>query len=189
MIFMKKKDAKQYAAKLAIEWLIANEHMPADGRVSFSKSRAQPAAKIPKLDADSSPGTALSASPTRGGNGASVGQQVAELATRLGFCPPTYVITPHQEFSSVYSGYAHFDGDPRVSGKVGEFVEIYGRKRAKEACAKEVLTFLESMAAQRAGLVESRRERSVGLDGSESAPSVEEVEAELKGIIHGMTGQ
>ncbi|KAK4237410.1 hypothetical protein C8A03DRAFT_34657 [Achaetomium macrosporum] len=44
--FARKKDAKQYAAKCCIEWLMANGHMPSDGKsVTFPKSKAKPAAK------------------------------------------------------------------------------------------------------------------------------------------------
>ncbi|KAH8801139.1 hypothetical protein F5882DRAFT_167609 [Hyaloscypha sp. PMI_1271] len=35
--FSNKQDAKQYAAKKAIDWLIANNHMPSDGSARFSK--------------------------------------------------------------------------------------------------------------------------------------------------------
>ncbi|KAK0630732.1 hypothetical protein B0T17DRAFT_616349 [Bombardia bombarda] len=41
--FARKKDAKQYAAKCCVEWLMANMHMPSDGEaVVFSKGKPKP---------------------------------------------------------------------------------------------------------------------------------------------------
>lgn len=37
-LFAKKKDAKKYAAKCAVEWLRAHEYMPKTGGVKFPKS-------------------------------------------------------------------------------------------------------------------------------------------------------
>jgi hypothetical protein len=52
------------------------------------------------------------------------------------------VIERSSTFSAFYSGYAHFGADPRAGDKVGEFHDVYGRKKAKEECTKRVLQFL-----------------------------------------------
>jgi hypothetical protein len=142
--FARKKDAKQYSAKLAIEWLIANHHMPSDGSVSFPKSRPQQPPAAPEAD----PGAVLISVD----DGPSYGQRVAEMCGKLAMSPPVYMITQHEEFKAMYSGYATFESNPQIVGRVGEFSNIYGRKRAKEACAEKVLEFLESIAAIRAGV-------------------------------------
>ena len=160
--------------------------MPADGGVTFPKPRPQPVvASAPKAQARAPAGPAPSFSPANDANGISIGQQVAELALKLGICAPTYIISPHEGFESLYSGYAHFDSDPRVSGKVGEFTGVHGKKKAKETCARKVLSFLEGIAAHRAKLVEdARRERSATLEATEN---VEDIEADVKGIIHDLS--
>ncbi|KAK1826027.1 hypothetical protein QBC39DRAFT_269865 [Podospora conica] len=49
--FLKKKDAKRYAAKCCIEWLMANGYMPADGSTTnLSKFRAKPF-RVPSAEA------------------------------------------------------------------------------------------------------------------------------------------
>jgi hypothetical protein len=63
--------------------------------------------------------------------------------------PPSYVITPHTDFPAMYSGYAVFERGPVAMGRVGEFWNVYGKKRAREACAQRVLGFLEGVARDR----------------------------------------
>lgn len=48
-VFTTKKIAKQYASKQAIDWLVANKHMPGDGTVKF----ATPALPLPPAELDS----------------------------------------------------------------------------------------------------------------------------------------
>ena len=127
--FLKKKDAKQHAAKKTIDWLIENGYMPADGSVKFPK----PAPLV---------------NPPKARGAVTFAGQVPELCTRLGFSIPTYEIVKVSEEASFYSGYAHFNGDPRIDGKVGEFRNVYGKKQAKERCAEEVLLFLKDIERQ-----------------------------------------
>lgn len=49
----------------------------------------------------------------------------------------------------MYSGYAVFERGPVAMGRVGEFWNVYGKKRAREACAERVLGFLEGVARDR----------------------------------------
>lgn len=145
--FSRKKDAKQYAAKLAIEWLIASKHMPADGSLSFPKSRPQQAAK----ENQSGMLVLIDDSTTSNDKGPSFGQRVAELCAKLAMSPPVYNITAHDDFKAMYSGYASFENSPLIVGRVGEFSNVYGKKRARESCAEKVLEFLEGIAALRGG--------------------------------------
>lgn len=147
VIFSRKKDAKQYAAKLAIEWLIENNHMPSNGSVSFPKPRRQQS--VPKAAS-----TLLLIPIEDGGStgGTSYGQRVAEMCAKLAMAPPTYVISPLEDFPAIYSGHATFGNSPEVMGPVGHFSNVYGRKKAKETCAEKVLQFLEGIAADRAGI-------------------------------------
>lgn len=140
--FARKKDAKQHAAKKTIEWLIANNHMPANSSVSFPKPVAVPAPAAGAKTKDT-----LSRS-----------QQVVELCLRLALNLPTYRLEPQEACPAMWSGYAHFNGDPRMPGRVGEFSNIFGRKNAKEECAKGVLELLHGIAAEKAEKVRQLEE-------------------------------
>ena len=144
--FSNKKDAKRYASKKAIDWLIANSFMPADGSVKFRKALPPPTAKVlgPLQLATPSPG-----GPPKNGSPTSYACQIPDLCSRLGFNAPSYEITKDSEITSFWSGYAHFVGDPRIEGKVGEAKSVFGKSNAKEQIAMEVLSFLRDIERQR----------------------------------------
>ncbi|KAM3070265.1 hypothetical protein ACMFMG_010101 [Clarireedia jacksonii] len=121
VMFSRKKDAKQYIAKLAVDWLVAQNSMPSDGSVKFPKS----------------PQTSLG--------------------------------------TSIYHGWADFGVDARIDGKVGEFRDVYGKKNAKEVCARMVLSFLRDIERLRLEGVEEmemkRKRIGGGSEGSSSSES------------------
>jgi hypothetical protein len=147
--FSNKKDAKQYAAKKAIDWLITNSHMPSNGSVRFPKppppiQAAQP--KKMKSKSPSDPGTPTNSS----SNTTSYAAQIPPLCNKLGFAPPKYEITRAKaDDVPFFNGYADFGGDPRIEGKVGEVFNVYGQKRAKEQIAEIVYSFLKDIERQR----------------------------------------
>lgn len=161
--FSRKKDAKQFASKKAIDWLIENNFMPKVG-VKFPVPKTpvnQVAAKtkVANLMEVNSPivtvkeislqSPALTPKPST-----SFASQIPELCTRLGFTVPRYEITKVSEHAPLYSGYAHFSGDPRVSGKIGEVESIYGQKNAKEMIAETLYAFLKDIEKQRMATME-----------------------------------
>jgi hypothetical protein len=116
--------------------------MPADGSVKFPKAPALPVVRT----FDASPsllGTPNSVPPT------SFARQVPDSCKRLGFNPPTYVITQDSENSPLWSGYAHFGGNPKIDGKVGEVRGVFGKVKAKEQIATQVLSALKDIERQR----------------------------------------
>ena len=155
--FTKKKDAKQFASKKAIDWLIYSGFMPPDGSVKWPKVTPLPGAKIigPKIPSAISSGGTASTTATASGTSppkatTSFASQIPDLCIRLGFKMPTYKIekmSPEQ--SSFYKGYAHFPTDPRIDGKIGEITNIYGQKHAKETIATELYKFLKDIEKQR----------------------------------------
>ncbi|EKD19147.1 hypothetical protein MBM_02384 [Drepanopeziza brunnea f. sp. 'multigermtubi' MB_m1] len=137
--FSSKKLAKKYAAKKAVEWLIENGHMPADGGVKFPKVATPPVpAARPK-----SPGGGTTSYTTR----------VPEICSRLGFTPPRYNITSAVKDmpGPLWDGFADFGGDPRIEGKVGQVTNVFGKKNAKEEVAKLVYSFMENIERHRLG--------------------------------------
>ncbi|KAH6719762.1 hypothetical protein BKA61DRAFT_472611 [Leptodontidium sp. MPI-SDFR-AT-0119] len=134
--FTTKKTAKKYAAMLAIEWLIQNNHMPSSGAARFPKAAAPPAPIALRAPDDAQ---------------TSYTSQVPELCIRLGFGVPRYVITPYLDIpnNAFWNGYADFGHDPRIDGKIGEVENVYGKKSAKEQVAKLVVLFLRDIERQR----------------------------------------
>ncbi|KAH8595693.1 hypothetical protein B0O99DRAFT_686679 [Bisporella sp. PMI_857] len=147
--FTKKKDAKQFASKKAIDWLIYSGFMPPNGAVRWPKPTPIPAAKVigPKI-----PTTALTQKAT------TFAGQIPELCHSLGFKIPTYKIERISEEAPLYKGYAHFPGDPRIEGKIGEVTDIYGQKNAKEKIAAILWSFLKDIERQRLEKHEEKEE-------------------------------
>ncbi|KAM3067021.1 hypothetical protein ACMFMG_011803 [Clarireedia jacksonii] len=185
------KDAKQHIAKLAVDWLIAQNCMPSDGSVKFPKSPQTPipSAPIVQNGASSSRSPFTSPSPAAQAYSAptqsrspslnsplphrnspsppqdsssssaaavSCATQVPALCIRLGFTRPTYNILPTSPGTAFYYGWADFGSDPRIEGKVGVFRDVYGKKNAKEVCARGVLSFLRDIERQRLEGIEER---------------------------------
>ncbi|KAE9368600.1 hypothetical protein N431DRAFT_494026 [Stipitochalara longipes BDJ] len=142
--FSNKKDAKQYAAKKAIDWLIVNNHMPTDGSVRFPKPpppvqvvQPQERKSLSLLD----PGASLEGS-------IKYATLVPTLCGKLGFGPPRYEIEKAGN-TAFWNGYAFFPGNPIIDGKVGEVFNVFGQKNAKEEIAEVVYRFLKDIERQR----------------------------------------
>jgi hypothetical protein len=169
--FSNKKHAKHYASKRAVDWLIGNGFMPKDGSVKFQKvatPQAVKRAKVPppqpksklKQELPSHPSSQNenvtraispsenSATPSDAGQ-TRFATMVPELCERLGFEPPSYELSKVADNAALYNGFAHFRGDPRIDGPIGEVRNIFGRKDAKEAIAQELVSFLKSIEKHR----------------------------------------
>ena len=94
---------------------------------------------------------------------------VPSLCERLGFQHPSYELTKVTENASLYSGYAHFGGDPRIDGPVGEVTAVYGQKNAKEAIAEELVRFLRSIEKHRLEQLEVDERKRKREEGEENA--------------------
>ncbi|KAI0439260.1 hypothetical protein F4803DRAFT_531983 [Xylaria telfairii] len=158
--FAKKKDAKKYAARCAVEWLRAKGFMPQAGGVKFPRStlvppqqnqQTQPKAPSSPSHTKASPAAAIPASPFDASQ-PSAAHQVSELCTSLGFSTPTYKLEPASD-EGFYGGYADF-------GPYGAILpfdvskcrveNIMGKKAAKEMIAENLLRLLQEEKLQRA---------------------------------------
>lgn len=137
VFFSSKKASKQYASKKAIDWLIANKYMPADGSVRFPKvppaAQSLPASSPPPMSKDSISSAA----------------QVPVLCHRLGINVPTYRIVPITPGASVYDGWADFGSESVIDGKIGEVKTVFGKKQTKEQIASRTLLFLRGIEKHR----------------------------------------
>jgi len=183
--FSNKKNAKKYASKLAVDWLITHNYMPADGTVKFPKVQQlpplppKPNTSVPlplPLPLPSFAASVSSDAPAPATKTSSWASQVPELCTRLGYDTPTYEITKTSETEAFYSGHAHFGGDPRIVGKFGPVQNVFGQKRAKEEIAKELVSFLKDIERQRLEQHESEeKKRKRSSDSSQQEQLSEEV--------------
>ncbi|KAI5926611.1 hypothetical protein F4810DRAFT_707699 [Camillea tinctor] len=164
--FARKKDAKKYAAKCAIEWLRANQYMPQDGvkfpkvkqaapqpvQKSTQKSKSQsspPRNNQPNSPkANKSPKTPVPVSPFDDTEPSAV-VKVTELCGRLGF-RMKYVIDQVSPNSEFFNGYPDFGiYAAQFPDDIGCVKNILGRKAAKEKIAEELLEVLEKIEDER----------------------------------------
>ena len=143
MGFPSKKAAKTNAAMEAVNWLVEQGELNPDGTAKKRKKL--------KL------GTAVKAqAPSTGGEGKGIsfGQRVNDLYPILGLSAPEYRLRPSPQAPNFHSGAAYFPRDPLVvKGPVGEINNVFGKKNAREECAKGVLEFLERLVRERGGEV------------------------------------
>ncbi len=73
------------------------------------------------------------------------------ICSLLGVSPPDYRFYPDQRAPGFHSGAAFFPNDPLIGagGPVGEVRNVYGKKAAKEECAKGVLQYLGNIVEER----------------------------------------
>ncbi|TRX90806.1 hypothetical protein FHL15_008385 [Xylaria flabelliformis] len=170
--FAKKRDAKRYAAKCAVDWLRANGFMPQSGGVKFPKSasifsqqkqqqqqQAQP--KPPSspfhTTKPSSPPAVIPASPFDASQ-PSAAHQANELCTVLGLPSPVYRVESTDEKGSFFSGSADFGAYNAIlpfDVSKSRVENIMGKKAAKEMIAENLLKLLQEEKQKRAAADEA----------------------------------
>ncbi|KAI1078436.1 hypothetical protein F5B20DRAFT_229471 [Whalleya microplaca] len=171
--FTRKKDAKQYAAKCAVEWLRENGLMPQDG-IRFPKAQRaaplplsisskkqkmcppspeQPKTPAPKTGkSEGSPnGVVPGSSPSPfNEDERSAAFEVSQLWAELGFYPFQYIIEPVPDSPGFFSGHPDFGMQPeRFPENFGHVEKVYSRRAAKEKIAEEMLKYLRQLDADR----------------------------------------
>jgi hypothetical protein len=158
--FSTKKDAKVAAAKEAVCWLRANNHM------------RQPPPKRIKVERDSPPVTLPDrTSLTQAVQDVDLNlhqkdsqpltSRLHDLVAVLRLRCPRFVATPCKTPSgaaavpgmAVYQAALHFDEYdskriPRLAGPIGRVDGIYGQKKAKEACYEQAVQLLEQIQSE-----------------------------------------
>lgn len=162
--FQRKKDAKQYAAKSAVAWLMEQGRMPTNA-VDACFPKINPAATKPapakaRPAPSPSPSTS-SSSQTRGENSAAA--RVAQLCHQLNIPLPRYVVIAHDRVPGWFGGYADFGGDMRIPPQIGRVEDAYGRKAAREQMTEQVLQYLLEVEAERKRLVETVTEKLIDI--------------------------
>lgn len=132
MQFSSKKGARNNAAMEAMKFLIAEGLATADG-----KDPSKTEKNTVRLDVILT--------------GTSYAQRINELCPILGVPLPKYVLAPnpHAPVSNILSGAAYFPPNPLLSGPFGEVRNVFGKKNAKEQCAKELFRVLMEIAKEK----------------------------------------
>ena len=132
--FPNKKAARASAAMEAMKFLIEQGLASSEGEdVKIAKRSKE------KLEA------------LRESNSSSYAQKINELCPLLGLPQPVYRLAPNPDAPQVniLSGAAYFPDTPLLSGPIGAIRNIYGKKNAKDECAREVYRVLMHIATEK----------------------------------------
>lgn len=132
--FPNKKAARASAAMEAMEFLIEQGLANSEGKdVRVPKNSKE------KLEA------------IRVSNVSTDAQKVNELCPLLGLPLPFYRFGPSPDapVGNILSGAAYFPDNPLLSGPVGMVRNVFGKKKAKDECAREVYRVLMNIATEK----------------------------------------
>ncbi|KAI8963893.1 hypothetical protein F5Y11DRAFT_317729 [Daldinia sp. FL1419] len=192
--FARKKDAKKYAAKCAVEWLGKNGYMrrfeansvnsppvpeqQATSQPSPARKRQKVVQSSPENPEASTPGPQPSKdlesllpkgiASTFNGDEVSAIFEAERLCTRLGFPGfPQFKITGNR-MAGFYSGHPELGAlAPKLPPGIGHVEDIYGRKAVKEKIAEELLGPLRNLATQSGKVDEQPKPGSLPVRGAE----------------------
>lgn len=137
-VFPSKKAARMNAAREAMKFLITAGLTEPDGSLRTKKK-----AKL---------GTAVRIEKDRLGvkKDTTFAQRVNDICPILGLTAPEYRITAlSADAPNMVSGAAYFRSEPSFPKPLGEVRNVYGKKNAKEECAKGVWLALSKLAKER----------------------------------------
>jgi len=166
--FNTKKAAKANAARDAVLWLRTNGHLNADGSASLlhgpnagaKRKRAGAGGGSSASEAGSSSDAQDTPVVSSGAEATSFAQRVNVLRKQLGLPNLMYELTAAQG-SAIYTVHASFGGIHAGSvpfalrGPIAEVRNVFGKKNAKEECAKVVMGMLEKVKRERLGELEA----------------------------------
>ncbi|KAF2128125.1 hypothetical protein P153DRAFT_294300 [Dothidotthia symphoricarpi CBS 119687] len=173
-----KKAARQEAARHAVDHFKAQGLWPESftdvGGIKKKKAQSTTPQIIPsKTPSSSSPANdnktsgPIPLSTTTSGQ-TSYAQRVAQLAADLSLPTPEWIYTAspnpaHKDFHNVVCVFRH---SGQHKGPIGEVRNVFGKKKAKEECARLTLEYLEEVMQQR---VDYGMKMMQGIRGAESA--------------------
>lgn len=166
--FSNKKVARANAAREAVLWLRKEHPQDAVAGSPIRKRRklsnplhsgtasqaVAPPVVVPTAAAPSSPDVIVAGPRQLVGlpaseRGPSIAQQVADLSRTLGLPPPRYDLAPDVGTTDHWSGAAHIEDLYVNSGPIGAVQSVYGKKNAKNQCARGVLQYLKTIEDER----------------------------------------
>ncbi|KAL8713370.1 MAG: hypothetical protein Q9220_002569 [cf. Caloplaca sp. 1 TL-2023] len=143
--FPSKRLARNAAAKEAVQHLMSLGELNPDGSpTKTQKKKHLKWGSGPTVSFESGGGLEVK-------RGATYVGRVTELLPLLALPPPTYRFAPASASApNMLSGAAYFaDDDPLLQGAIGEVRNVFGKKNAKEECARGVWEVLRTLAESR----------------------------------------
>ncbi|KAK4989670.1 hypothetical protein LTR66_007003 [Elasticomyces elasticus] len=173
-LFPSKKLAKAFAARDAVFWLREQDRMPGPNQHVKKKAKISAANKATGSPSSANGSNTESKHTTHA-------QQVNELCPRLGFKYPRFELVQSTTINGFFFGAAFFDNNAELPGPIGGVRNVYGKKAAKEECAKRVLEVLRGIEEERSLRVRIQIEQRLQKARSEGAiiePSAADVKVE-----------
>lgn len=154
--FARKKDAKRYAAKCVVHWLMVQgkdvkiPKLPGKGTQSTPSKATQAESKPGPAEPSTSTGMSTTAKHADDSDDeVSAVDRVKELCNHLGLETPVYKIV-NAELDNFYNGYADFGVDRFTLGDTRfEVTNCFTKKGAKEQIAEQVLVCLLKLKKKR----------------------------------------
>lgn len=181
--FTSKKVARQEAARLAVEHFKALGTWPANtlpvGGIKKRKKASSSTAQDPF--APPSPSTSTAPPPQPSGSN-SYAQQLQSLALALSLGTPEWRWTPNPLDRDFHTVACYFAGGGQHAGPIGEVRNVFGKKKAKEECARLTLEYLKEVRKERMRFAE---EMLRGVGGGEQVVEAavgREVEGEKEAV-------
>lgn len=148
-LFGSKKAARQHAAGCAVAHFKAKGLWPQDfSDVGGIKKRKIAVVNSPSPSADSR--NSSTASPTTTAGGTSATSQVAALAHLLSLNTPEYRFSyENPSVPDLHTVSCYFKNGGAHEGPHGQVRNVFGKKKAKEECARLTLQYLNEVKSQR----------------------------------------
>jgi hypothetical protein len=149
-LFSSKKAARQHAASCVVDYYKAQglwpENVAAAGGIKKKKVVQAPPAPKARKSSDSASADNTPVSP----GGMSYPQQAAQLSTALGLGTPEWRFHPEDPAAPGFlNASCFFKSGGQHEGPIGEVRNIFGKKRAKEECARLTVEYLQGVKEQR----------------------------------------
>jgi hypothetical protein len=120
--------------------------------------------------------------PAASPNASSYAQQVASLAVILALPTPEWSYTPHPSDPNFHTVSCFFRGAGPHERPIGEVRNVYGKKKAKEECARLTLEYLKEVREKRVAYGAEMMRGIAGAEGVLAAAAGKPVEGEGKNV-------
>ncbi|KAG9188220.1 hypothetical protein G6011_02143 [Alternaria panax] len=180
-LFSSKKAARRDAARHAVEYFKSIGTWPDDVTLvgGIKKRKVQPSIveMVSISTPDRTPSQASTSASTK-----SYAQQVANLAVILALPTPEWQYTSHPEDPNFHTVTCFFRGAGAHEGPIGEVRNIYGKKKAKEECARLTLEYLKEVREKRVAYGAAVMKGIAGAKGVLAAAAGKPIEGEDKKV-------
>lgn len=149
-LFGSKKTARQHAASCAVAHFKAAGTWPKELTDAGGIRKRKPVTNNSPSQSSSPDGRKASVASTSAAGAASAISQVASLAHLLNLSTPEYRFTySNPNVSDIHTVSCYFKNGGAHEGPIGEVRNIFGKKNAKNECARKTLQYLTDLKSER----------------------------------------